>query len=129
MFDTYHAQHLIPGDTHVSITEKRAPTDESIRLLREMEEAVQKRMISAVRVDSTTFNCVVQVHKDYRTGDHTLMAIFVVNGKKMTAQYTMNMLGDDAESAVIGLRNAVSEKIANHIAEAFDNDMMMRLRR
>jgi len=44
MFDQIH----IGGGSHHhrhEITEKRAPTDESVRLLREMEEAAEKRVI------------------------------------------------------------------------------------
>jgi hypothetical protein len=126
MFDIYSINES-PRHTSVIVTEKRAPTDESVRLLREMEEAVQKRMLAAIRVESTEFKCVVQVHENHMTDDRILMAIFSVNGQKMTAQYTMSHT-DDVDTAVTGLRNAVAEKIANHIASAFNKDFMMRLR-
>jgi hypothetical protein len=42
MFNTHHT-HI--GGGHTTVTEKRAPTDESVRMLRELEEAAEKRVV------------------------------------------------------------------------------------
>ena len=39
-----------PQDTTVNVTEKRAPTDESVRLLKEMEEAARNKVIETIVV-------------------------------------------------------------------------------
>jgi hypothetical protein len=127
MFDTYRIKRG-PEFVSVDITEKRAPTDESVRLLREMEEAVEKRMLAAVRVNDTAFQCVVRMRDDHMMGDKVLMAIFSVNGKKMTATYTIPYIGGDFETAVTGLRDEVAKVIANHIAGAFDKSLAYQLR-
>jgi hypothetical protein len=127
MFDSYVIKRG-PEHTSVSVTEKRAPTDESVRLLREMEQAVENRMLAAVRVNDTAFQCVVRIHDDHMMGDKVLMAIFSVNGNKMTATHTMPYGNNDLESAVTGLRDQVAKAIANHIASAFDKSLAYQLR-
>lgn len=52
-------QHHNHTHSHkVNVTEKRAPTDESIRLLKEMEQEVKQRLISQVEVKNSVFEAV-----------------------------------------------------------------------
>lgn len=86
MFDRYH---LGPRSVHVTesrnVTEKRAPTDDSVRLLREMEAAARAEVIKSVRVEGNGFNCVAQRMFEASSGDMMLRAIFELNGVSMTA--------------------------------------------
>lgn len=46
----------VPGttryvDRNVTINEHRAPTDESVKLLKEMEEKAEAKLIEAIRLD------------------------------------------------------------------------------
>ena len=43
--------------TPVTVTEKRAPTDESVRLLKEMEEKAREKIIDSFTVNDTHFEC------------------------------------------------------------------------
>ena len=58
MFDRISVQR---GPTHVSqhVTEQRAPTDESVRLLREMEEAARAKIVESLLLKSNGFEAVV----------------------------------------------------------------------
>lgn len=117
MFDSYRINRG-PEHVSVSVTEKRAPTDESVRLLREMEAAAEKRVLEAVRVSDTKFECVIHSMKQPLSGETMLRAIFKLNGEKLVADYTAKY-GCTAEDALIGLRDAVAKKIANSIAPMF----------
>jgi hypothetical protein len=120
MFDT---TYINEGPSHsyskVEITEKRAPTDESVRLLKEMERAAADKIVESVRVADSGFECVIHTHVDHLMGITKLMAIFSLNGKRMTAQYDANPLNDTTETAAIGLCDAVAREIANQILPAF----------
>lgn len=101
--------------TIVNKIEQRAPTDESIRLLREMEYAAEQRLISSVRVTDTTFECVVHEYTSPSDGySHTWRAIFSLNGKTHTAAYTAPP-PYDAKIWVPGLRDAIAKEIASQI--------------
>ena len=58
MFDT---TYIKAGPSHVSVSveEKRAPTDESVRLLREMESKAREQVVEALRIESCGVEAVV----------------------------------------------------------------------
>jgi len=51
------SKEYIPYSKTVNVTEKRAPTDESVRLLRDMEEAAKRNIIKRISVDTTYIKC------------------------------------------------------------------------
>lgn len=118
MFDEYHHHEHHTAQT-VKIEEKRAPTDESVRLLKEMEKAAADKITESVRVSDNGFECVIHHHVDYLQAQDRLLAVFSLNGRKMKVNYDANPLKDSPESALVGLRDAVAAEIANQIAGAF----------
>jgi len=132
MFDR---TYIVPGrrsvhHSHdVRVTEKRAPTDESVRLLREMEAAANDRVLEAVRLTGNGFECVAQAMRDATTGDMILRAAFSLNGKKMTAEARGYNLR--AYELVEKLVEAVAAKLAAEIVAAALRPLaaqLMRLR-
>jgi hypothetical protein len=81
MFDTIR----IGGDSHHrhEITERKAPTDESVRLLREMEAAAEKNVLCRGKLESNILQDIkwVVVHQPYE--DKILgMVRFSLNGRE-----------------------------------------------
>lgn len=101
---------------HKTVTEQRAPTDESVRLLREMENAAERKLLSSVRVTDTAFECVVHQWVNNANGySHVWRAIFSLNGRNHTASFEMPADRVDAEVWVPGLRDAIAKEIASQI--------------
>jgi len=50
--------------SETEITEVRAPTDESVRLLKEMEEAARKKVLDAVPIGNTNLDIKLLVESD-----------------------------------------------------------------
>lgn len=67
----------------VNVTEKRAPTDESAKILREYEEAADKRWIQLVRVADNSLNCVIYIDNRFWDFNSVVRAVFTLNGKKI----------------------------------------------
>jgi hypothetical protein len=99
-------------------TEKRAPTDESVRLLREVEAEAKAAVVKSVRVANTDIDIVV--HKQYDIiNDQTLYRmVYSLNGKRRIVnthvstgdpveQHLVHTLSDDI---AIGLLSSVSFK-------------------
>lgn len=105
------------GPSHVTATvhEHRAPTDESVKLLAEFEVKARERIVEAVHVGDTTFECVVHVEKDFPSDAIRLMAVFSLNGKKLTAEFKEHAHRFERRAAFEGLRAAIATEIAQQI--------------
>jgi hypothetical protein len=97
------------------VHEHRAPTDDSVKLLREMEEKAKDQVIQAVHVGDTTFECVVHMQKHPMDGSTSLLAVFSLNGKKMTAEFREQDWRSDKFKLVDGLRAALADKISREV--------------
>jgi len=65
------------------VTEKKAPTDESIKLLKEMEEKVLQKIVEAYHIESNIMNGVVfKTFKDPLNVKEQFIVVFNVNGKE-----------------------------------------------
>jgi hypothetical protein len=99
----------------VDITEHRAPTDESVALLRDMEAKAREQVEQALHVGDTTFDCVV--HRQINQHDQTihLVALFSMNGKRLKAEYRETLYRTNMTIAVQKLRDEVAQVIATHV--------------
>lgn len=88
MFDRTQLHIHQSSPSYVSVKEQRAPTDESVKLLKEMEEAVQKRVDASVRLDTNTFKGVVFMNAPIYDPDPEYLLQFDLNGTryKMTTK-------------------------------------------
>lgn len=128
MFDTYRV-NTNPSSVHVSVTEQRAPTDESVKLLREMERTAAKQVLESVRVANTNFECVIHRLDSHLNARSEFVAVLKVNGKQMIAKYVANDMQATAEDVAVGIRDAVAQEIANLIAPALTREVMRGLTR
>ena len=81
MFDTYNTRSSIHEVTK-QIHEHRAPTDESVRLLREMEQKAKDEIFKSVRLDNSEITGVVHFMRDHLTTDLLVAIQFSLNGKR-----------------------------------------------
>ena len=77
------------GDQHV--TEQRAPTDESVRLLREMERDVEKRVMKAVMVSENDVNATWWISDNGALRQKDVYCRFLINGEDRSFHF---LLGD-----------------------------------
>ena len=113
MFDTYQVgPRSLSAD--VSVTEKRAPTDESVRLLREMEQKAENEVLKAIRLEGNDFKGVMHQAYDPMTDDDRYAVIFEMNGKRYKA-YESRRRDDPMEKFIPRLHNAVAMEVARAI--------------
>ena len=113
MFDRHH-YHRHETTHQTTITENRAPTDESVRILRDMEDRAEKKVLAAVRVENTPVDMVIHKRDDFLNSDREYACIFKINGKQMRADYRARR-ETDRQTVAIGIRDAVAKEIANLI--------------
>ena len=120
MFDTYV---LRPGDQHhshvYSVTEKRAPTDESVKLLKEMEKAAEEKLLGSIRIENCPIDCVIHAMKDSLNLDLNFLVRMKINGKTIDVRHTHRRshagTEQDRQQIVDGLVSCVSERIAREL--------------
>lgn len=98
-------------NSDVRVVERRAPTDESVRLLREMESAARDEVAGGVRVDGTDLNCVIHVARDALSFDLKFRAILSVNGRRIVVD-TAGPFDEPMAKHADRLIEAVSRKLA-----------------
>lgn len=72
--------------THKHV-EHRAPTDESVRLLREMEAEIKASMTAALRIEDAKFECILHCYTDGYADTQKYMVVFSLNGHNMTVEH------------------------------------------
>lgn len=105
MFDRYYTQNG-PSSMSVSVTEKRAPTDESVRLLREMEAAARKDVTNRLVLDNNEFKCQI-VRNPIR---YTTDIFYMLNGTRHCVSV------NDLQFTSLDMVDAFVEALAKHLA-------------
>lgn len=108
---TEHVTHEVTKHIH----HHRAPTDDSVRLLKELEEKAQAKIIEAVHVGDTTFDCVVHFQRTMIDDNVCLLAVFSLNGKKITVEHKERQDRYDRREAFLALRDAMAKEIAGQV--------------
>ena len=104
-------------DRDVTIHEHRAPTDQSVKLLREMEKAARDKVEQSIRVSDNGFECVVHVMHNGFEHETIARAIFKLNGKEMRAEVRERMLGHQPKvEAIVDLHDKLRDEVARVIA-------------
>lgn len=96
-----------------TVIEKRAPTDESVRLLKEFEQAANDKIIESIHVRDNSFDAVVTKENDFLSGDIVYRVVFSLNGKRIVGTHrtqTVNM-----RDAYKELHGIIAERIAHEI--------------
>lgn len=106
--------HVHAGPSTVVKHEHRAPTDESVRLLREMEAEAERRVTEAIRLEKNGFSAVVQIFSNARDASFTAKCVFDLNGKRLTVEETVS--ADDVFEDQDALFKKVLEAAAKTIA-------------
>jgi len=121
MFNKTNYVTVKDGPTYVTKTEYRAPTDESVRLLKEMEEKAREKIIDSFSVKDTHFECKFFQEKDYLTLDTKFVVIYSMNGKKRTVNVRIE------EGAIENTYKKLLTAVANDIAHAMLADAFSRV--
>lgn len=121
MFDTTIVRS---GASHMTVSEQRAPTDDSVRLLRELEDRAMQGILRVVEVKNNLFEGKVIFMRHTPLCEVTAIAMFMLNGHKFTvkssisdAEYLVNTETKALELIVEGLTGGILKEIRNNIVE------------
>lgn len=116
-------------DHNVTITEKRAPTDESVKLLAEMERAAENKVIGHGEIKNNTLSAEWFVSEDLLNWRHNVAVRVKLNGREHIIKFTLDdEYKDDLDTLIDAVRGKVAERIADDILlPAFGSQTFRRL--
>ena len=114
MFDRHTHVHGRERTNYVTrtVNEHRAPTDDSVKLLREMEKASADEVLKKYRLDCCGMDCMVEVYQDAASDQFVARAVVNVNGHQIKSEYGMTTRLADPVGMMEGLTVDLGEKIA-----------------
>ena len=125
MFNRTNYVTVKDGPTYVTktTTEYRAPTDESVRLLKEMEEKAREKIIDSFTVNDTHFECKFFQEMDVTTQEMKYVVIYSMNGKKRTVNVRVE------QGVIADNYKKIISAVANDIAHAMLADPFVKAMR
>ena len=112
------------GPSKIDVTEKRAPTDESVKLLNEMQQKAFDNLISCIQLNDNELKDVkCWIFPDNLSWQEKMRICFKMNGKVVDFTITLPHKYTNKEEIGPMIRNSVIEKITDIVLrEVIDND-------
>ena len=104
-----------PTVGRIDVHEHKAPTADSARLLKELQDSVEKRLLASLPIANTFGESWLLKRMSPEHGfQPCLTAVIKLNGQSLTATVPI-MPGRAIEETLIALRGALGEVIAEHL--------------
>lgn len=113
--------HYHSGSSKIEVTEKKAPTDESIRLYDEFLEKAKGQLVHSVVVDTNVLKGAVFCFKNnFMSFSYTCFIKFLLNGKEYKLEVTVDPKkarweADPKNELIKMLYKSISESIAQEL--------------
>ena len=128
MFDAITVRH--DGDTHSHthhVTEKRAPTDDSVRLLREMEKEAKDEVLKSIRLPSNEFSGIAHLTRDYLSCSTNVAVLFKLNGKNHKVLISFDdFMDDNSDKQIEKMVFEVSDYLARNVLQSTFNSSKVK---
>lgn len=125
LFSTYVKEEttkLVPYEKTVNITEKKAPTDESIRLLNEFQDKATRNLVGAFMVESNILKAgVLAFEDDASFNGINIWAKFNLNGYDKEFRFVVSR--DEYNNFKSGERNLIIQNVKERFAQEIVREM------
>ncbi len=109
------------------VTEKRAPTDESVRLLREMEASARLEVIKSIQLPSNEFSGVIHMMRDFMSCNTNIAVMFKLNGKDHKVLISLEDFKDvSLDKRIEKIVNETSKYLAANILQSIFKSEQIR---
>lgn len=105
----------------INSTEKRAPTDESVRLLKEMRQAAEDDLVDVVQIRSNKLDGKCFVFQNHPTNSLRVRFVFDLNGDKLDWEFDVDAF-KTPEERLDFLRAEVAKRFADALIEHFGTE-------
>jgi tRNA(His) 5'-end guanylyltransferase len=85
----YSIDNSYTSPSKINVTENKAPTDDSIRLMKEMEEKIIENIMDKIIVNDNSINIKAVIERDAMAWNNIVRIAYTINGDKRTIQTTL----------------------------------------
>lgn len=89
MFNTTKVYNTTNHPKTIEVKEHRAPTDESIKILREMEQKIMDNIVSMGKIEDNVFNIKWYIFSDHYSWEDRCRCVFTLNGKEYDFEFLL----------------------------------------
>lgn len=129
MFDKLFL-NLLPSrmtvESKTTVEERRAPTDESVRLLREMEAAAERKLLAIVRLAQNELTATAHIFDDKLASEKRIVIRFGLNGEQYETTVTLPASGG-VEACAAAIRDGLTKTLASILAEVVVREKLTEL--
>lgn len=106
----------------IKVEERRAPTDESVRLLKEFEEEARKKIESSINVGGNGFECTIMTEREHITDDIIAVASSgrLLGEAERPSRVVAPQVENDMPAIADGLHRIVLDKCVDEFAKPLD---------
>lgn len=119
MFDTHihRTAPNYPQSVHVKSVEQRAPTDESLRILKEMQDHARESLLLALRTGPNGFKCATIVYPDHLSNTLRLQLMFRLNDidHQCDIELPNSLESQNRQAWMLLIRDEIAKRIAECI--------------
>jgi hypothetical protein len=117
MFFKRTVKEYIPYEKSVTVTEKRAPADESVKLLKELELAAEAKLLERIPLKSNLFEGEIHIARDFANDGFIIKAIARINGELISDEIGVREWNEETATK---LRDSFAKKLASQaLSEPF----------
>lgn len=113
--------------SETTVTERRAPTDESVRLLREMEAQALKNVISVCELHNNTINATWVVRDDPMSFGVVIEVVLKINGRDIQKSLRVPVSMRNEDDFVLAVHGAITAMVAEQLTVDVLRGSSMRL--
>lgn len=82
-----HVRHDSYARVDVDVHEHRAPTDASVKLMREMEQAALDKVLGTIRLEDCPVDCVIVHMRDFMEDQHRFLLRYKIGTKQREVRH------------------------------------------
>lgn len=125
MFNTTTVYNTKNHPRTLEIKEHRAPTDESVRILKELEQEAMNKIVAMGKVEDNIFNAKWYIFNDCMAWEDRCRCVFTMNGKEHDFEFKLP--GKFEVSNSEEFVEYMKKEVLNKLTIIFLNDLWKKL--
>jgi hypothetical protein len=131
-YHTHHHTHnttVKHGEKKVTVTENKAPTDDSIRLANEMKEKLISNILGPIKTDSNFLSIKAMHFEDNMSLQNKILIQYTLNGndREVSYDYEPFIFSRDIDATykiLEGVRDTIAKDIASYMLPSVWGDVI-----
>lgn len=113
MFDTTKVYNTTNHPKTIEVKEHRAPTDESVKILKELEKEAMDKIVAMGKVEDNVFNAKWYIYGDQYSWEDWCRCVFILNGKEYDFKFLLPCKYVSMSEIIPTIKSEILNKLTN----------------